>query len=174
MGRWMVLSLFILTISSGELKADNLAGTKKLRDAGVVFSKGKIGNKLITFYMNCTQRIIQRMKNYINSINDVDLISIIILMSISKIIYPISVQVNQHKNCRLPLSISINSLPLKSVVCKIQHSSRTKVLSNYVCFVDVHKTQLTKLAVKLKIFFLNTADYFFCFETDVNKNPLSS
>ena len=45
MGRWMVLSLFILTISSGELKADSLAGTKKLRDAGEVFSRGKIENK---------------------------------------------------------------------------------------------------------------------------------
>ena len=106
--------------------------------------------------MNCTQRIFRR--------------SSMRLINISIIIYPISVQVSQHKNCRLPLSISINSLPLKSVVCKIQHSSQTKVLSNYVCFVDVHKTQLTKLAVKLNIFFLITADYFFCFESDVKKS----
>ena len=44
MGHWMALSIFILTISSGELKADSLAGTEKLRDTGAVFGKGKIKN----------------------------------------------------------------------------------------------------------------------------------
>lgn len=42
MGHWMALSIFILTISGGELKAESLAGNKKLRDTGAVFSKGKI------------------------------------------------------------------------------------------------------------------------------------
>ena len=40
MGHWMAVSLFIFILSSGELKADVLTGTKKLKDQGV-FSKGK-------------------------------------------------------------------------------------------------------------------------------------
>ena len=57
MGHWMVLSLFIFIFSSGELKANSLAGTKKLRDAGSVFSKGKIE---INFGMNSVQKMDKR------------------------------------------------------------------------------------------------------------------
>ena len=59
MGHWMALSIFILTISSGELKADSLAGKEKLRDTGAVFSEGKIKNQQITFDMNSTHRSVK-------------------------------------------------------------------------------------------------------------------
>ena len=52
MGHWMVVSLFIFTISSGELKADNSQGTKKLRDHGV-FGKGKKNKKNDTLNLCC-------------------------------------------------------------------------------------------------------------------------
>ena len=52
MGHWMVVSLFVFTISSVELKADNSPGTKELRDHGF-FGKGKKNKKIDTLNLCC-------------------------------------------------------------------------------------------------------------------------
>ena len=57
MGHWMVVSLFVFTISSGELKADNSPGTQKLRDHGV-FGKGKKNKKNDNLELCCIFLII--------------------------------------------------------------------------------------------------------------------
>ena len=91
--------MFIFTISSGELKADNSPGTKKLRDHGV-FGKGKKNKKIIV--SSCVVSIFIIIFYLLNSIN------ICILKFISSCILGlimicfISAKVNQEKRSRLP------------------------------------------------------------------------